>query len=113
MPEIRGRAGDRKNATIELDGEDITLIVMPGFFSGGSRVESINLDDVKSIETGTGIKPFKDAQWVQISYDQGSIEFFSVNQEPLRELVSSVNRFLDEKACGAPRRDGRVGHRGG
>ena len=98
MPEIRGRAGDRKNATIELDGEDITLKVMPGFFSGGSCVESINLDDVKSIETGTGIKPFKDAQWVQISSDQGSIEFFSVNKEPLRELVSSVNRFLDEKA---------------
>jgi len=98
MPEIRGRTGDRKNATIELDGGDITLKVMPGFFSGGSRVESINLDDVKSIETGTGVKPFKDAQWAQISHDQGSIEFFSVNNEPLRELVSSVNRFLDEKA---------------
>ena len=98
MAEIKGKAGDRKNATIKLDGEDITFTVMPGFFSGRSHVESIKLDDVKSIETGTGVKPFKDAQWVQISHDLGSIEFFSINKEPLSELVSSVNQFLDEKA---------------
>ncbi len=98
MPEIKGKTGDRKNATIDLDGGIITIKVKPGFLGGKGHVEAINLDDVKSIETGTGVKPFKDAQWAQISHDLGSIEFFTINKEPLIELVSSVSQFLDEKA---------------
>ncbi len=98
MPEIKGKTGDRKNATIDLYDDIITIKVKPGFLGGKGHVETINLDDVKSIETGTGMKPFKDAQWAQISHDLGSIEFFTVYKGPLMELVSSVSQFLDEKA---------------
>ncbi len=97
MPEIKGKTGDRKNATIELDDGIITLTIKPGFLGGKGHVESINLDDVKSIESGTGVKPFQSAQWVLISHELGSVEFFTVNKEPLIELVSSVSQFLDEK----------------
>lgn len=97
MPEIKGKIGDRKNATIDLDDGIITLNIKPGFLGGKGHVESINLDDVKSIETGTGVKPFQSAQWALISHELGSVEFFTVNKEPLIELVSSVSRFLDEK----------------
>ncbi len=98
MPEIKGKTGDRKNATIDLDDGIITLTIKPGFLGGKGHVESINLDDVKSVETGTGVKPFQSAQWAHISHSLGSIEFFTVNKEPLIELVSSVSQFLDEKA---------------
>jgi len=97
MPEIKGKTGDRKNATIDLDDGIITLTIKPGFLGGKGHVESINLDDVKSIETGTGVKPFQSAQWALISHELGSVEFFTVNKEPLIELVSSVSQFLDEK----------------
>jgi len=97
MPEIKGKIGDRKNATIDLDDGIITLNIKPGFLGGKGHVESINLDDVKSIETGTGVKPFQSAQWALISHELGSVEFFTVNKEPLIELVSSVSQFLDEK----------------
>lgn len=98
MPEIKGRTGDRKNATIELGEGIITIKVIPGFLGGKGRVETINVNDVKSIETGTGVKPFKDAQWAQISHALGSIEFFSIHKESLLKLVSSVSLFLDERA---------------
>lgn len=98
MPEIKGKTGDRKNATIELDEGIITIKIKPGFLGGKGHVESINLDDVKSIETGTGVKPFQSTQWTQISHELGSVEFFAVNKESLIELVSSVSQFLDEKA---------------
>ena len=98
MTEIRGRAGDRKTATIELDGETITFEVKPGFLSGKGLVETIKLDEVKSIETGTGVKPYKDAQWAHISHNRGSIEFFTDNKDPLIELLSSVSQFLDDRA---------------
>ena len=98
MPEIKGRTGDRKNATIELGEGIITIRVIPGFLGGKGRVETINVNDVKSIETGTGVKPFKDAQWAQISHALGSIEFFSIHKESLLKLVSSVSLFLDERA---------------
>jgi hypothetical protein len=52
---------------------------------------------VRSIETGTGVKPFQSAQRALISHELGSVEFFTVNKEPLIELVSSVSQFLDEK----------------
>jgi len=97
MPEIKGKTGDRKNAAIDLDDGIITLNIKPGFLGGKGHVESINLDDVKSIETGTGVKPFQSAQWALISHELGSVEFFTVNKEPLIELVSSVSQFLDEK----------------
>jgi len=97
MPEIKGKIGDRKNATIDLDDGIITLNIKPGFLGGKGHVESINLDDIKSIETGTGVKPFQSAQWALISHELGSVEFFTVNKEPLIELVSSVSQFLDEK----------------
>lgn len=97
MPEIKGKTGDRKNATIDLDDGIITLTIKPGFLGGKGHVESINLDDVKSIETGAGVKPFQSAQWALISHELGSVEFFTVNKEPLIELVSSVSQFLDEK----------------
>jgi len=98
MPEIKGRTGDRKNATIELDERVITIKVTPGFLGGKGHVETITLDDVKSIETRTGIKPFRDAQWAQISHNLGSIDFFTIHKEPLIELVSFVSQFLDERA---------------
>ena len=97
MPEIKGKTGDRKNATIELDDGIITLTIKPGFLGGKGHVESINLDDVKSIESRTGVKPFQSAQWALISHELGSVEFFTVNKESLIELVSSVSQFLDEK----------------
>jgi hypothetical protein len=97
MPEIKGKTEDRKNATIDLDDGIITLTIKPGFLGGKGHVESINLDDVKSIDTGTGVKPFQSAQWALISHELGSVEFFTVNTEPLIELVSSVSQFLDEK----------------
>ncbi len=97
MPEIKGKTGDRKNAAIDLDDGIITLTIKPGFLGGKGHVESINLDDVKSIDTGTGVKPFQSAQWALISHELGSVEFFTVNKEPLIELVSSVSQFLDEK----------------
>ena len=97
MPEIKGKTGDRKNATIDLDDGIITLTIKPGFLGGKGHVESVNLDDVKSIETGTGVKPFQSAQWALISHELGSVEFFTINKEPLIELVSSVSQFLDEK----------------
>jgi len=97
MPEIKGKTGDRKNATIELDDGIITLTIKPGFLGGKGHVESINLDDVKSIESGTGVKPFQSAQWALISHELGYVEFFTVNKESLIELVSSVSQFLDEK----------------
>jgi len=98
MPEIKGKTGDRKNATSDLDDGIITIKIKPGFLGGKGYVESINLDTVKSIETGTGVKPFQSAQRALISHELGSIEFFTVNKEPLIELVSTVSQFLDEKA---------------
>jgi len=98
LTEIKGRTGDRKNATIELDDGIITIKVTPSFLGGKGHVETINLEDVKSIETGTGVKPFKDAQWAQISHTFGSNEFFTIHREPLIELISSVSQFLNEQA---------------
>ena len=97
MPEIKGKTGDRKNATIDLDDGIIILTIKPGFLGGNGHVETINLDDVKSIEIGTGVKPFQSAQRALIFHELGSVEFFTVNKEPLIELVSSVSQFLDEK----------------
>ena len=98
MAEIKGKTGDRKSATIGLDGDTVTFEVKPGFLGGKGHVEAINLDDVKSIETGVGVKPYKNAQWTEISHNLGAIEFFTDQRESLIELVSSVSQFLDEKA---------------
>jgi hypothetical protein len=98
MPPIKGRLGDRKNATIDLVDRTITVITKGGFFGGNATNSEISLDDVKSIEYGTGIKPFPDAMMVKIKHASGELTFYSINKNPLQKLAESASEYVEKRA---------------
>lgn len=98
MPEIKGKSGDRKNATIDLDGSLLIIKVKPGMFSGKAVTHRIPMADIVSIESKTGVKPFPNAQWILVGHPAGSVEFFTVNKEPLKEIVKEISEHLEARA---------------
>ena len=98
MPVIRGRLVDRKNATIELDDRKIRVITRGGFFGGKSSNSVISLDDVKSVENETGVKPYPDAAVLKLTYSEGELVFFSINKAPLQSLAEEAARFVEKRA---------------
>lgn len=98
MAEIKGKSADRKNAYLEIVDETVVLKIRPGMFSGKPVTHRIRLDDIVSIETKTGVKPYQEAQWILLSHSAGSVEFFTENKTELREVVKTVDDFLDAKA---------------
>lgn len=98
MP-IKGRLGDRKNATIELEDREINLVIKGGFFGGKSSNSVIKLDDITSIRHRTGEKPFPDAMMVQIEHPEGEMSFFSINKAPLEEFAVEVEAFVEKRAA--------------
>lgn len=98
MTEVKGKSGNRRNATLELVGNELRYVVKPGMFRGSGEVHEVPLNEIVSLETKTDIKPYPDAQWVLISHNSGSIEFFSINKNPLRNITKTVAEFLEEKA---------------
>jgi hypothetical protein len=98
MPPIKGRLGDRKNATIDLVDRTITVITKGGFFGGKATNSEISLDDVKSIEYGTGNKPYPDAMMVKIQHASGELTFYSINKDPLQKLSESTSEYVEKCA---------------
>ncbi|MCW4013191.1 MAG: hypothetical protein NWF07_09410 [Candidatus Bathyarchaeota archaeon] len=97
MAPIKGRLGDRKNATMELDGREIKLVVKGGFFGGKSSNRVIKLDDATSIKHGTGEKPFPDAMMIKIQYPEEELSFFSINKAPLEALAVEMEAFIEKR----------------
>lgn len=97
MAPIKGRLGDRKNATIELEGREIKLVVKGGFFGGKSSNRVIKLDDISSIKHGTGAKPFPDAMMIKIQYPEEELSFFSINKAPLEALAVEMEAFIEKR----------------
>ncbi len=98
MPPIRGRLGDRKNATIELADRTITVTTKGGFFGGKGTNSTISLDDVTSVEHGTGNKPYPDAMMVKIERTSGELMFYSINKEPLQKLAETASEYIQKRA---------------
>jgi len=94
---IKGRLGDRKNATIEIEGREIKLVVKGGFFGGKSSNRVIKLDDISSIKHGTGAKPFPDAMMIKIQYPEEELSFFSINKAPLESLAVEMEAFIEKR----------------
>jgi hypothetical protein len=80
-----------------MDNE-LVLKVKPGMFRGKGEIHRIPLDNIISLESKTGVKPFTDALWVLFGHTAGSIEFFSENKTPLREITETVSELLEAKA---------------
>ena len=97
MAPIKGRLGDRKNATIEIEGREIKLVVKGGFFGGKSSNRVIKLDDISSIKHGTGAKPFPDAMMIKIQYPEEELSFFSINKAPLESLAVEMEAFIEKR----------------
>lgn len=98
MTEVKGKAGNRRNATLDLVDDQIKFVIKPGMFRGKGEVHSVPLSEVVSLETKTDVKPFPDAQWTLISHSSGSIEFFSINRNQLRTITKTVAEILEAKA---------------
>lgn len=97
MAPIKGRLGDRKNATVELEGREIKLVVKTGFFGGKSSNRVIKLDDINSVKHGTGTKPFPDAMMIKIQYPEEELSFFSINKAPLEALAVEMEAFIEKR----------------
>ena len=97
MAPIKGRLGDRKNATIELEGREIKIVIKGGFFGGKSSNSVIKLDEITSIKHGTGQKPFPDAMMIKVQYPEEDLSFFSINKAPLEALAVEVEAFVEKR----------------
>jgi hypothetical protein len=98
MSPIKGRLESRKNAVIELDGRDIKISTGGGFFGGKPTSQVISLDDVKAVESGTGVKPYPDAAMIKLTYTDEELAFFSVNKAPLQNLAEQAISFVEKRA---------------
>jgi hypothetical protein len=94
---IKGRLGDRKNATIELEDREIRIVTKGGFFGGKSSNRVIKLDEITSIKHGTGEKPFPDAMMLKFQYPEEELSFFSINKAPLEALAVEVEAFVEKR----------------
>lgn len=97
MSPIKGRLGDRKNATIELVDRELRVVTKGGFFGGKPENQIIGLDDITSITRGTDVKPFPDAMMVKAEYPDGELVFFSINKEPLEKLALEAEEYLERR----------------
>ena len=95
---IKGRLGDRKNATIVLEDRQLKIATKTGFFGGKTENTIISLDEVTSIEHGTGVKPFPDALMIKIEYPEGELSFFSINKEPLQKIADESEEYIEKRA---------------
>lgn len=98
MPEIKGKTGERRNALLEIVDDELVLKVKPGMIRGKGAVHRIPVDNIVSLESKTDVKPFPDALWVLVGHTAGSIEFFSINKGPLREVTRAISEVLEAKA---------------
>lgn len=98
MPEIKGKTGERRNATLDLADNELVLKVNPGMFRGKGAIHRIPLDNIVSLESKTDVKPFPEAVWILVGHNTGSIEFFSINKNPLREITKAISELLEAKA---------------
>ncbi len=97
IPPIKGRLADRKNATIELIDNKITIITSAGFFGGRSENKAIDLGDVTSVEHGTGVKPYPEAMMIKVMHTDSELSFFSINMAPLEELATHAEEYVEKR----------------
>lgn len=98
MVEIKGKTGERRNATLDLVENELVLKVKPGMFRGKGVIHRIPLDNIVSLESKTDVKPFPEALWILVGHNAGSIEFFSDNKNPLREITKVISEVLEARA---------------
>ena len=98
MAPIKGRLGDRKNATLELIDRELKVVTKGGFFGGKSSTTFVNLDEINSIEHITGVKPYPDALLLKIVYSDGELSFYSINKTPLEALAVEAENYVEKRS---------------
>ncbi len=98
MPEIKGRTGDRKSASLEVVDMEIFVSIRSGFLGRNISMLSIPFMDVNHVESRTEEHPYPDALELILDYTGGVLEFFSDNKEPLSQVVEEISDYLRLRA---------------